>query len=105
MPLKVKMIKTPESSNIDAIGYLKESNLLFIRSKRSGAVYAYHGVPVKCFTDLRNAPSKGGFFNQHVKPNFSVAAINGTDDFVFIDEDGEKSRMALEAVIDSRWNW
>lgn len=107
MTLKVKMIKTTDSSNIDAIGYLKESKLLFIRFN-SGRVYVYHGVPVTRFTDLRDASSKGEFFNQHVKPNFSAATINATDDVVFIDEDGENAvppRIAMEAVVDARWNW
>ncbi|ARU40010.1 hypothetical protein CCB80_02205 [Armatimonadetes bacterium Uphvl-Ar1] len=54
------------SSNIDAIGYDKESRTLRIRFK-NGSVYDYHGVPESTYAGLMSAASKGTYLNTHVK--------------------------------------
>ena len=33
----------------------------------TGAVYRYRGVSQDVFEDFRQAPSKGAFFNRHIK--------------------------------------
>lgn len=54
------------SESIAAIGYDDDAEALEIEFV-SGAVYRYSGVPQDVFEDLREAPSKGAFFNRLIK--------------------------------------
>jgi lysyl-tRNA synthetase class 2 len=37
----------------------------------SGAVYRYRGVSQDVFDDLRQAPSKGAYFNRHIRDAYA----------------------------------
>ncbi|MGN7820427.1 KTSC domain-containing protein [Chitinophaga sp. 22536] len=39
----------------------------------SGAVYDYQAVPESVYQDMKNAFSKGTFFNQHIKDKFKFS--------------------------------
>ena len=61
------MFREPVSSrSIAALGYDDDTEILEVEFV-SGAVYRYRGVSQTVFEDLRQAPSKGAFFNQHIK--------------------------------------
>lgn len=106
--ISVRMIKTPESSIIDAIGYVGEVRQLFLMF-RSGSVYTYFDVPATRFADLRDAKSKDQFFANMIKPYFAAHSLAGTHDAVFFFEGGptpvKPPRAILEPSVDSRWAW
>lgn len=54
------------SESIASIGYDDDAETLEVEFV-TGAVYRYSGVPQDVYEDFRQAPSKGGFFNQHIK--------------------------------------
>ncbi|BAZ47343.1 hypothetical protein NIES4102_43890 (plasmid) [Chondrocystis sp. NIES-4102] len=55
-----------DSSCIDAIAYIPSESILKIRFN-SSLVYQYYRVAESTFLDFCDAPSKGRFFNQHIK--------------------------------------
>ena len=61
------MFREPvSSSTVAAIGYDDDAEILEVEFV-SGAVYRYRGVSQDVFEDFRRAPSKGIFFNRHIK--------------------------------------
>ena len=58
-----------ESSVIDEIAYHPMARVLEIKFK-SGRTYTYMGVPPETYTNLKNADSKGSFFNERIKHEF-----------------------------------
>ena len=61
------MFREPVSSSmIAAIGYDEETETLEVEFA-SGAVYRYRGIHQDVFEDFRAAPSKGRFFNHHIR--------------------------------------
>jgi len=61
------VLREPVSStSIAAIGYDDDSEVLEVEFV-SGSIYRYRGVSQDMFEDFRQAPSKGAFFNQHIK--------------------------------------
>ena len=58
------------SESIAAIGYDDDAEVLEVEFV-SGAVYRYRGVSQDVFEDLRQAPSKGAFFNRHIKDAYA----------------------------------
>ena len=69
------MIRQPvSSSNIRAIGYDSESNMLEIEF-RSGGVYQYFGVPEPIYNELMHASSHGSYFHRYVKDRYRWAKI------------------------------
>lgn len=61
----MKMINTPQSSNVMAFGYDKDLKILAV-TFRSGT-YHYFDVPEKVFEDMQKAESVGKFLNSEVK--------------------------------------
>lgn len=55
-----------ESSNIDSIGYLKESKILKVIFK-GGAGYIYKNVDELQMKNINNAKSIGRYFNDNIK--------------------------------------
>jgi hypothetical protein len=58
----------PQSGNIAAAAHDRQTGELLLRFK-SGATYAYSGVPWDTFQSLLSSPSPGGFLNRHIIPN------------------------------------
>lgn len=54
------------SSNIRAVGYEEETATLVVEFE-DGAIYHYLNVPSPIFEGLLSAPSKGTYFDRHVK--------------------------------------
>ncbi len=57
------------SSSIRAIGYDPAERVLEIEF-RSGGVYQYFGVPPEVYQEFMGAPSKGKFFEEHLRDEF-----------------------------------
>ena len=61
------MYREPVSSrSIAALGYDDDTETLEVEFV-SGTVYRYRGVSQDVFENLRQAPSKGAYFNQHIQ--------------------------------------
>lgn len=69
------MFREPVSSrSIAAVGYDDDAEALEIEFV-TGAVYRYSGVPQDVFEDLREAPSKGAFFNRLIKDAYPFEQV------------------------------
>lgn len=64
------------SSNILAVKYLNSA--LAVRY-RNGAEYAYSGVSKALHKEFMQAPSKGTFINQHIKPGHQVTLLTAAN--------------------------
>ena len=58
------------SESIAAIGYNDDAEALEVEFV-TGRVYRYRGVSQDVFEDFRQAPSKGAFFNRHIKDAYA----------------------------------
>ena len=63
-----------ESSNLRAVAYLFEEQILEIEFHHSG-VYQFYKVPVAVFFGLLNADSAGRYFNEAVKDHYRYRKI------------------------------
>lgn len=69
------MERTPvSSSNISAIGYDEESQVLEVEFN-NGAVYAYTGVPLGEYEGFMNADSKGKYLHANIKNSYSFMKL------------------------------
>ena len=62
------------SSNIASVGYDSSTETLEIEFL-SGAIYQYYDCPESMYEQLMNAPSKGGFFNSHIKNAYAYSRV------------------------------
>jgi len=58
------------SSVIQAFAYRPEQRALEVKFI-SGRRYLYHDVPEALYRDMRDAFSKGEFFNRHIRDRFA----------------------------------
>lgn len=63
-----------EFSNIAAIGYDGTAKVLIVQFK-SGDTYRYPDVPLDVAHDFLHAPSKGAYFQQHVRGTYAGTKI------------------------------
>jgi len=63
-----------QSSALRSVGYAAGSQTLAITFE-SGSTYEYSGVPRHVYEELLSAPSKGTYFNTHVKGRYSCRRI------------------------------
>lgn len=73
------------SSNIDILGYDRESETLYVEFHSSGTVYSYAGVKESTFDMLVNADSVGSFYARHIKGTYT-GDIEG-EGFITLRED------------------
>ena len=59
------------STAIRAASYNAESRKLTLWFAGGGEAFDYHQVPEQVFTGLLNAPSKGRYFDQHIRDQYS----------------------------------
>jgi KTSC domain len=64
-----------KSTNITSVGYDKKSRVLRILF-REGSMYDFEGVPPQLFNQLMAAESKGTFFQEFIKGQFSFTRVN-----------------------------
>jgi len=63
-----------ESSSLRSIGYDRKTHTLEVEFA-SGGIYRYEEVPPQLWLELRQSPSKGKFFQAHVRDRFPTALI------------------------------
>lgn len=64
------------SSNIARIGYDLQNHILVIEFK-DGAMYEYYGVSVYTYHALLSAASKGTYFAQHIRDQYTYTKVRG----------------------------
>jgi len=75
------MARVPlQSSVLAAVEYFPEPPALVIVFN-TGEVYRYLKVPLPLYRDLLEADSKGGFFNAHIRNQFSFQYLGNTELF------------------------
>lgn len=60
-----------ESTTMRSVGYDSTQQILEVEFT-SGAVYQYLDVPAAVFDELMNAESKGRYFNQEIRDDYTV---------------------------------
>ena len=63
------------SSNIDAVSHDEETNTLTVKF-HSGAIWNYKPITRVGYMQFLNAESKGKYFNENIKKNDNITAIN-----------------------------
>lgn len=63
-----------ESSNVEAIGYDKESETLQVEFK-NGGIYQYFDVPQHIFQESHNADSIGKYLAYNIKGNYRYSKV------------------------------
>lgn len=63
-----------QSSTVSAVGYDEVSGEMRIQFS-NGTVYAYENVPVKIYTDMLEAKSKGWYVSEYVKNKFPFRKV------------------------------
>ena len=63
-----------ESTLLASIAYDAQREVLQLEF-RSGAAYRYSGVPADICQSLLRAPSKGNYFNRHIRGQFPYAPV------------------------------
>ena len=61
-----------DSSFIQSAEYDKSTKKLILRMK-NGSQYVYENISPKRFKNFMNSDSKGKYFNEYIKPNYSVS--------------------------------
>jgi hypothetical protein len=62
------------SSNLRSVGYDENNQVLEIEFQ-SGSVYEYFDVPQAVYAGLMNAPSKGAYLNDNIRPTYRFRKI------------------------------
>lgn len=71
--MALKSLMTPvRSAALKSIGY--EDGRLLVEFHKSG-LYEYEGVPEPVYRELRFHPSKGSFFDRHIRGRYRVRKI------------------------------
>ncbi len=65
-----------KSSNIEAIGFDEQSSTLRIAFHATADVYDYASVPQSVYGLLLASPSKGEFFQEHIKDQYRFTKVN-----------------------------
>lgn len=74
------------SSNIDLLGYDRESKTLYVEFQSGGQVYSYQGVEESTYNLLVDAPSVGSFYANHIKGNFTGESFDASHYITLRDE-------------------
>ena len=54
------------------IGYDSAERVLFVQFRKSGTIYSYDDVPALVYSDLMNAASMGGYYNEYIKGYYTA---------------------------------
>lgn len=79
------------SSNLDQIGYDRESKTLYVEFQSGPEVYGYEGVEESTYNLLVTAPSVGRFYTQHIQGNYTSTKYDADHVIVVRDEADEVS--------------
>ena len=45
---------------------------MFVQFRKSGTIYSYDDVPALVYSDLMNAASMGGYYNEYIKGYYTA---------------------------------
>lgn len=65
-----------ESTTVDSVGYDAKAGILELEFC-SGAVYQYLGVAAQEYREFLAAPSKGKYFNLHIRDRYPFRRLAG----------------------------
>ena len=71
LPSGVSWTSTPSSDCFSRIGYDADEETLGVTFRSSEATYYYYGVPASVWRELSSAASKGGYYNEHIKGQYT----------------------------------
>jgi hypothetical protein len=74
MPAPANWTPTPGSSNVSAVAYDPDAQLLHVRFN-SGHQYAFTNVPEDVHSSFLNADSAGKFFHENIKGQYDYKRI------------------------------
>ena len=63
----LRLLQPVDSSNLDAVGYDEDARILYVRFRGTGRLYAYFDVQRDVACGLRQADSKGRYFNNMIR--------------------------------------
>lgn len=87
------------SSNIGHLGYSYSRETLVV-SFLNGGLYVYLDVPVKVYTELMAAPSKGKYFIAEVRDKYQSLRIQESDLEVYL---GASNQASQQQSKKTRW--
>ena len=64
-----------QSTTLAAVAYDGSEKLLQLEFP-TGSAYRYYGVPSEVYQELMQAPSKGEYFNRHIRGRFPYALVS-----------------------------
>ena len=70
-------MKKVESTMIAEVGY-DNAEILLVRFRSNGALYAYYDFPKEEYNALMSADSKGSFFNQNIRDKYSYEKLEAS---------------------------
>ena len=65
-----RLAQDPDSSLIYKWAYIQRSREFLVRFWNSNALYIYQGVALKTINQFVDAPSRGVYFNTHIKHHY-----------------------------------
>lgn len=71
LPSGVSWTSTPSSDCFSRIGYDADEETLGVTFRSSEATYYYYGVPASVWRELSSAASKGGYYNEYIKGQYT----------------------------------
>ena len=69
------VVETPSSDCFSEIAYNSRRHILVVTFRDSGATYAYYDVPASVWSELRDAYSKGGYYNSDIKGHYDCEKL------------------------------
>lgn len=67
-----------QSTLLTSAAYLPQRTLLELEFC-DGAIYRFFDVPAECFQQLMDSPSKGVYFNRHIRNHFRYQLVTEID--------------------------
>lgn len=65
-----------DSSNLHSGLYNPREKKLFIRFQSGDRIYMYEDVPMKVWTELKNADSAGQYFNRSIRGEYNTEELS-----------------------------
>ena len=69
------VVETDDSTCFCEIAYNSRRHILIVTFRDSGATYAYYDVPASVWSELRDAYSKGGYYNSDIKGHYDCEKL------------------------------
>ncbi|MCP4764242.1 MAG: KTSC domain-containing protein [archaeon] len=64
-----------ESTMIESVGYESDTAILEVEFKSNNAVWQYYDYPESLWYEFESADSKGKFFNQYIRNQYTESQV------------------------------